>query len=90
MLFSITEGETIKYGGVYADCECLPGCPFFNEKMANMPALSSMMKKNYRQGEFMDRARHKVKEAGKDKVPANLFPNQVEKANSLIANAASV
>ena len=69
-----------------ADCDCLPGCPFFNDRMENMPKIAGMMKKGYCQGDFMNCARHMVKEAlGKEKVPSNLFPNQIEKAKALIA-----
>jgi hypothetical protein len=33
--------ELIKGGIKMADCECLPGCPFFNDRMQNMPAVSA-------------------------------------------------
>ena len=72
-----------------ADCDCLPGCPFFHDRMANMPALANIMKKKYCQGDFMACARHLVKEAmGKENVPGNLFPNQQDIANGLIAAGA--
>ena len=35
-----------------ADCECLAKCPFFNDKMANMPSMAEMMKNRYCRDEF--------------------------------------
>ena len=70
-----------------ADCECLPGCPFFNDKMAGMPAMAEMMKKQYCRSGFENCARYTVREkAGKDKVPADLFPNQIDRARQIIGN----
>jgi hypothetical protein len=69
-----------------AECECLSGCPFFNDKMKEMPALAQMYKTKYcRNGENADCARHMVKVAlGKEKVPADLYPNQIDKAKAII------
>ncbi len=68
-----------------ADCDCLAGCPFFNDRMENMPTIAGLLKKEYCQKDFMNCARHLVKEAlGKDKVPSNLFPNQSDRARILI------
>jgi hypothetical protein len=30
-----------------AECECMGGCPFFSDKMANMPAMAAGFKKRY-------------------------------------------
>jgi len=69
-----------------ADCDCLPGCPFFHDRMTNMPALSGMMKKRYCLDDFMACARHQVKEAlGKEKVPSTLYPSQSEMAQKVIS-----
>ena len=70
-----------------AECECIAGCPFFNDKMADMPGTASLFKKNYcsEGGDFEHCARHIVfKALGKPSVPADLFPNQVDRAMSLI------
>ena len=68
-----------------ADCECLKGCIFFNDKMAGMPSMADIMKKKYCQGDFSHCARHMVfKAKGKGNVPTNLFPNQVDVAKNLI------
>ena len=67
------------------ECDSLSGCPFFNDKMGNKPALSEMYKKNFCKGDFVNCARHIVKEAlGKQFVPPDLFPNQHERAKELI------
>lgn len=69
-----------------AECECLPKCPFFHDKMSGMPDLASLMKKKYCLGDASGCARHIVFEAkGKGSVPANLFPNQVDKAKQIIS-----
>ena len=70
-----------------ADCECLPKCPFFNDKMSSMPALAGIMKKKYCLGDNNSCARHIVFVAlGSDKVPADLFPSQVERAREITAS----
>lgn len=67
------------------NCECLGGCPFFNDKMANMGAVADMMKKRYCQTDNSKCARFMVfKALGKPAVPADLFPNQVDVAEKLI------
>ena len=68
-----------------ADCECLEGCPFFNDRMQNMPGLSGIYKKNYCKGDYQKCARYMVfKSLGKAAVPLDMFPNQKEEAESLI------
>lgn len=69
-----------------ADCECLPKCPFFNDKMASKPATAQIMKKQFCQGDSTGCARHQVKvAAGSDKVPADLFPGQTDKVPGILA-----
>lgn len=69
-----------------ADCECLSGCRFFNDKMANMPSISEMFKKSYCKGDNSKCARYVVfKALGRPKVPENLFPNQLDIAEHIIA-----
>ena len=71
-----------------ADCECLPKCPFFNDKMKNMPSLSSMLKKKYCQGDSAGCARYRVfKALGRDAVPGDLYPNNQDKADELLGIA---
>jgi hypothetical protein len=69
-----------------AQCECLAGCPFFNDKMANMPSVSDMLKQQYCLDDFAGCARYKVfKVKGKGNVPADLYPNDISRAMSLTA-----
>ena len=71
-----------------ADCECLSKCPFFNDKMANMPSMADMMKNRYCHDDFEACARYRVFRAhGREAVPPNLFPNQDATADKLLATA---
>lgn len=70
------------------ECECIPGCPFFNDKMAKMPAMAHVYKTNYCQSDFDSCARHRVLTAlGKPAVPSDLYPNQEDRALEIIAAA---
>ncbi|MHB1341506.1 MAG: hypothetical protein ACYC77_06830 [Coriobacteriia bacterium] len=69
-----------------ADCECLAGCLFFNDQMADMPSMSSIIKQRYCRGSSTHCARHIVfRTLGKGAVPRDLYPSQVEQAEALIA-----
>jgi hypothetical protein len=68
-----------------ADCEMLPTCIFFNDKMENMPQMAETYKTRYCKGAFNDCARYIVcKSKGREAVPKDLFPNQKDKAMRLI------
>lgn len=68
------------------DCEMLEKCIFFNNKMANMPSTAEVIKLRYCKGESAECARFMVcKALGREKVPAELFPNQVDMAGKIIA-----
>lgn len=68
------------------DCKCLPQCLFFNDKMQNMPASAGLLKKRLCQGDNSQCARYMVLLAlGREKVPMDLSPNQVDRARGLIA-----
>lgn len=72
-----------------ADCECLPACIFFNDQMKGLDAIREMMKRRYCYGDNSDCARYMVFSAlGKGRVPADLIPNQVEKARDFLAKSA--
>lgn len=69
-----------------AECEMVKGCPFFNEKMADMPAMANMVKRRYCLGDFDKCARYMVLQGlGRGRVPGDLFPNQHDRARTLIA-----
>jgi hypothetical protein len=72
-----------------AECECLPGCPFFNDKMKEKPSTAAMYKKSYcLDGNNAECARHQIKAAlGKEQVPADLYPTQVDRVKGIIEAA---
>lgn len=72
-----------------SDCQCLPRCPFFNDKMANKPAMANMYKKQYCQGDATDCARHILfTTLGKEAVPLDMYPNQKSRALEILKAAA--
>ena len=66
-----------------AECEKLHTCPFFSNKMANMPNAANLMKQTYCFGDTMQCARYQVAKAGIE-VPPNLFPNDRERAEQIL------
>lgn len=69
-----------------ADCECLNACPFFNDQMAEMPSMSNIIKQRYCRGSNSQCARHMVfRTLGRERIPADLYPSQTERADTLIA-----
>lgn len=67
-----------------APCEMIEKCIFFNDKMANKPGTAEMMNK-YCKGNFAECARYRVcKSLGREKVPGDLFPSQMDRAETLI------
>ncbi len=70
------------------NCECLSGCPFFNDKMPDTEGLGAILKRKYCQGDNTMCARYMVfKKLGKGMAPANLYPNMLDKAKEIIAGA---
>jgi len=68
-----------------ADCELIAACPFFNDKMADMPSMAALLKKQYCNGQPSNCARYQVRQKlGKEKVPADLFPNQNDRVRQLM------
>jgi hypothetical protein len=71
-----------------ADCQCMAGCPFFNDRMQGMDGAAGLFKKKYCQGSAADCARFMVfSRLGKAAVPSDLFPNMVDRANAIIAGS---
>jgi len=63
-------------------------CPFFNDKMANMPTIAEMMKQDICKGDFSKCARYMVfKALVSEKVPEDLIPKQVDWVEEIIARA---
>ncbi|NLW47210.1 MAG: hypothetical protein GXY86_07735 [Firmicutes bacterium] len=68
------------------ECQNLAGCSFFNDRMANMPVTAEMIKRKICKGDNTVCARYMVSKAvGKEHVPANLIPNQLERVEEIIA-----
>lgn len=68
-----------------ADCEFLKGRPFFND-MSVESGLGAMYKKKSCQSDNTKCARYMVVQAlGREKVPINLYPNMVDRANQIIS-----
>lgn len=69
-----------------ADCECIAGCLFFNDKMKDKQGMGGIYKKKYCLGDKLQCARYMVfKKLGKPSVPANLYPNQLERAKEILS-----
>ncbi|HHU33322.1 MAG TPA: hypothetical protein GXZ50_11775 [Clostridia bacterium] len=67
-----------------ANCPSLAGCPFYNDKMTDKPALANLYKRNYCEKNYTDCARWKVASAlGKQAVPSDLFPNQNDRVEKI-------
>jgi hypothetical protein len=66
-----------------AQCEKLTTCPFFAGKMAHMPSVAELMKRNYCLGDKTQCARYQVGAAGKN-VPFDLYPNDAERAREIL------
>jgi hypothetical protein len=70
-----------------ADCELLKTCIFFTDRMAHMPKTTNMVKSKYCRGSSSECARYRVFVAlGREKVPSDLFPGQLEDAKEIIKN----
>jgi hypothetical protein len=69
-----------------ADCEMLAGCIFFNDKMSDYPTTAEFLKKRYCREDNSDCARYIVcKGLGRECVPKDLFPNNIERAQALLS-----
>jgi hypothetical protein len=71
-----------------ADCPYILPCPFFNDRMANMPSMAAMIKSSYCKGDYTECARYLVRDKlGKGTVPEDLFPNAKDRAAKLVATS---
>jgi hypothetical protein len=68
-------------GLLMAECEVLSICPFFNEMIPDIPAVTEGLKMIYCLGDNSECARHMIiKELGAEGVPRTMFPNEQDKA----------
>jgi len=70
-----------------SECKALEGCPFFHDRMRSMPAVAALVKQRYCLGEDHSQcARYVVRKAlGLGQVPADMFPDQIDRAQQLIS-----
>ena len=74
-----------------ADCSLLETCPFFCGGMQDMPSQAELFRELYCRGGHDICARHMIfKRLGREAVPNNLFPNEVNRANVIIADARKI
>lgn len=68
-------------------CEFLKGCPFYNDKMDIESAIGSLYKRRYCEGDKSKCARYMVvTQKGAEHVPADLFPNMIDRANEILGS----
>jgi hypothetical protein len=68
------------------DCEKQSTCPFFNDRMENMPAAATLLKLQYCQGDFESCARFRVEtKLGSTSVPGDLLPDESATADVIVA-----
>jgi hypothetical protein len=73
-----------------AECEALVKCPFFNDKMEDMPRQADFFRDLYCRGNNKICARYLVLKAlGREAVPPDLFPNHEPRARQIIKDSAS-
>jgi hypothetical protein len=67
-------------------CELSETCIFFNDKMADMPAVAEYLKEKYCRGRYDVCARFQIyREFGRENVPAGLFPNEEVMVPGIVA-----
>jgi hypothetical protein len=68
-------------------CEKLPTCPFYNEKMPIDKGLGAVYRQKYCVSDNSKCARYMVVvAAGPQAVPLDLYPNMTSRAEQIIAN----
>ena len=68
-----------------AECEKVPGCVFFHDRMEKLPFAAEQMKQRFCLGSNIECARHMVFDAlGSEHVPTDLFPIDVARADRII------
>lgn len=69
------------------DCECLPQCPFFHDRMRNMPTMAEVLKQKFCKNDWSACARCMVfRGLGRDAVPYDLFPDETDRARRILGD----
>jgi len=71
------------------ECPLIARCPFFSDRLVNMPAVANLAKNNYcRTSTHKDCARYRVaSKIGSKHVPADLFPDQLVRVDAVLRSA---
>jgi hypothetical protein len=68
-------------------CQVLEDCRFFNDIIENVPSISEALKKQYCLADNSECARFRIfREIGKEHLPDDVFPHEMDKAEKLIRN----
>ena len=71
-----------------SNCVCLPACPFFNDRMAEIPVTAGLLKKRFCVDRFDLCARYQVfSKLGREGVPGDLYPTQTQRVEAILAAA---
>jgi hypothetical protein len=70
------------------NCPALAACPFFADRIQNMPSTAQLLKQRYCIEDYERCARWMVREKlGKQAVPLDLFPHDTARAREILAAA---
>jgi hypothetical protein len=72
-----------------ARCERLKKCVFLNDQMEYLPRTAEELKNSYCLRDNSACARHRIAAAGVS-VPADLFPNETDRAETILRKAGMV
>ncbi len=68
------------------ECDKVSTCLFFNDRVADVPAVAALLKKQYCQGDYESCARFRVEaKLGSTSVPDDLLPEDSATANRIVA-----
>jgi hypothetical protein len=66
-----------------ADCPKLQTCPFFGDRLADVPSVAGLLKQRYCRGDYARCARYRVVMAGVT-VADDLYPNQAGRVERVL------
>lgn len=68
------------------NCELIATCVFFNDIMPDMPDMAELMKDKYCRDDNNRCARYRVfKALGREEVPSDLFPIDMQRADQIMS-----
>lgn len=73
------------------ECEYMDTCTFFNDRMPRMPASAELFKLQYCRSDKASCARYMIlSELGRQRVPKDMYPNEIERAKRILARHRSL